>query len=217
MTQIDFLIDTIKDFDFGDPIYTRVLSAKISIQFGLDQKKADTATAVSIKRVLERNLLPELRCYQKGIYYRAKKTPFGFTPINSDTLIFDKYIANDNGYESGLGEMHVLGLVSQMPRQRTVVSNAAYDCTRTDSKYDVVVRPPKTEINSENKIYLQLLDAIEQIDKAPVDTDNPFRKIYRHIEDRKINYIKLLSYAHKYYGKDVVLKLGQIASEGEKT
>ena len=215
MTQIEFLTDTIKASQYGDPIYTKTLSAKMVAKFGLDQKKADTATAVSMKRIIERNLIPGLKCYQKGIYYLAKTTPFGDTPIDSNLLVFNKYIADDNGYESGLGELHLLGLVTQMPNQRLIVSNAAYDCARTDNKFDVVIKPPKTAVNKDNKAYLQILDAIELIDKAPVDADNPYKRIFKYIEKCKMDFVKLLSLANNFYNKDVVLKLGKIASTGE--
>lgn len=190
------------------------LSAKLADNFGLDQKKADTATAVSIRRIIERNLIPDLKCYQKGIYYLAKTTPFGDTPIDSNLLVFNKYIADDNGYESGLGELHLLGLVTQMPKQRLIVSNAAYDCARTDNKLDVVIKPPKTTVNKDTKEYLQILDVIDLLDKAPIDADNPYRRIFKHIENLKLDFVKLMALANNYYSKKVVIKLGIIASAG---
>ena len=35
--------------------------------------------------------MPELRCYQKGVYYRTAATPFGEIGINKEQLIADKY------------------------------------------------------------------------------------------------------------------------------
>lgn len=215
MTQVEYLTDIIKTSQYGNPIYTKELAKNISEKFGLNSKKANTAAAVSLKRIIERNLIPDLRCYQKGIYYLSKPTPFGDTPIDSDLLIFNKYIADNSGYESGLGELHSLGLVTQMPKTRLIVSNAAYGCARTDKKNAVVIKPAKTVVTKENKAYLQLLDAIEIIDKAPVDVDNPYRRILTYIRTKKLDFVKLLSLAHKFYTKDVVLKLAKVASEGE--
>lgn len=215
MTQINFLTDIINSSQYGNPIYTKHLSVKLAVNFGLNQKKADTATAVSIKRIIDRNLIPDLRFYQRGIYYLAKATPFGDTPIDSNLLVFNKYIADDNGYESGLGELHALGLVTQMPKQRLIVSNAAYDCARPDNKQGIVIKPPKTTVNKDNKAYLQILDVIDLLDKAPVDTDNPYGRLFKHIKDNKLDFVKLLALANNYYNKDVVLRLGKIASTGE--
>ena len=55
-------------------------------------------------------VLPELRCYQKGIYYRTSVTPFGEVGINKEKLIADKYLLPNIGYETGFTVMHQLGL-----------------------------------------------------------------------------------------------------------
>ena len=58
-------------------------------------------------------------------------------------------------------------------------------------------------------------EAIDLLDKAPVDTDNPNGRLFKHIKDNKLDFVKLLALANNYYNKDVVLKLGRIASTGE--
>lgn len=215
MTQIEYLTEIISTTQYGNPIYSKTLSKAIADKFGLEQKRADTATAVSLKRILERNLIPDLKTHKKGIYYLSKTTIFGNTPIDKGLLVFDKYLSKDNGYESGLGELHTLGLVTQMPKQRLIVSNSAYDCSRTDKNNGIVVKPAKTVITRENKAYLQILDIIEIIDKAPVDVDNPYKRILDYIQTANLNFGRLLSLAHNFYSKDVVLKLAKVAATGE--
>ena len=214
MTQIEFLTDIIKASQYGHPIYTKQLSASVAAKFGLEKKKADTATAVSMKRILERKLIPNLKYHQRGIYYLAKSTPFGDTPIDSNLLVFDRYLADDTGYESGLGELHVLGLTSQMPKRRLFVSNSAYGSTRIDKKNDIIIKPPRTTVHKGNKAYLQILDAIDLVDKAFIDAENPCKIILFYIKASNMDFAKLLALANNYYSRDVVLKLANIASAG---
>lgn len=139
---------------------------------------------MAVKRILDGRVMPDLRCYQKGVYYRTSVTPFGETGINKERLIADKYLLPDIGYETGLTILHRLGLTSQMPRERVLATNTAKDCMRTDRKLGVVIRPPKTFVTAENKDYLQLLDALDLLEKAPVDEEHPYEVIAGYIQKK---------------------------------
>lgn len=60
---------------------------------------------------------------------------------------------------------------SQMPREHVLATNAVRDCMRTDKKLGVVIRPPKAPVTAEKKEYLQILDALDLLEKAPVDEE----------------------------------------------
>ena len=60
-------------------------------------------------------------------------------------------------------------------------TNMAKDCTRMDKKLGVTIRPQKAEITTENKSYLQMFDALELLDKAPIDAEHPYSVIASHI------------------------------------
>ena len=47
-------------------------------------------------------------------------------------------------------------------------TNIAKYCTHLDKKLGVTIRPQKAEITAENKSYLQMFDALELLDKAPL-------------------------------------------------
>lgn len=167
--------------------------------------------------MLDGELLPELRCFQKGIYYRTAVTPFGETGINKEKLIADKYLLPDIGYETGLTTLHRMGLTSQMPRERVLATNAARDCMRTDKKLGVVIRPPKAPVTAENKEYLQILDALDLLEKAPVDEEHPYEIIADYIQKKGLTYKGLLAFADRYYNHNTVLCLAHTAGMGGTT
>ena len=77
MTYVEFVIEEIKKYEISVPIYSNVIAERLAVMFDLPAKEASMATAVAIKRILDAKTLPELRFYQKGIYYRTEKTLFG--------------------------------------------------------------------------------------------------------------------------------------------
>lgn len=213
-TYVDFTCDILRNAKVGAPIYTSQVAERLGTTYKLDSKEAAAATAVAIKRIMDGAIIPELRCYQKGIYYRTNKTPFGEVGINREQLIADKYLLPHNGYETGFAVMHRMGLTTQMPRQRILATNMAKDCARTDKKLGVTIRPPKVTVTAENKAYLQLLDVLEMLDKAPVDEERPYEIIARHIRGQRLEYGTLLAYANKFYNKNTVMQLANTASAG---
>ncbi len=60
-------------------------------------------------------------------------------------------------------------------------TNIAKYCTHMDKKLGVTIRPQKAEITAENKSYLQMFDALELLDKAPIDAEHPYSVIASHI------------------------------------
>lgn len=213
MTYIDFVKNEIAGYAIGAPVYTAKLAEKLAKAYRLPAKDAAAAVSVAIKRLMDNKAIPGLRFFRKGIYYRAKQTPFGETGINMDALITDKYLADDNGYETGFSLLHRIGLTTQIPADRVFATNKAKNCIRADKALGIYVCPPKVKINAENKAYLQTLDAIETMDKAPVDADEPYRLMADHIQTKGLEYGELLFLADRYYNQCTVLRLAHIAGE----
>lgn len=213
-TYTSFVCEYLASETVGLPIYTKQIAKNIAASYNLSEKEAAAATAVAVKRILDRELMPELRCFQKGIYYRTAITPFGEIGINKEKLIADKYLLPDIGYETGLTILHRLGLTSQIPRERVLATNAAKDCVKTDKKLSVVIRPPKTTVTAQNKEYLQLLDALDLLEKAPVDEDHPYELIADYIQKKELKYKVLLALADRYYNHNTVLRLAHTAGVG---
>ena len=104
-----------------------------------------------------------------------------------------------------------LGLTTQMPNERILASNRAGDCARIDKKLGIVVRPPKVEINADNKQYLKILDVLDILDKAPVDAEHPYKIIGAYIERLGLEYVRLLALANNYYNRNTILQLAHVA------
>ena len=216
-TYIEFVCETIRQADVGMPIYTKRIAPILAKNTELDETAAAAAVAVAMKRIQERVLIPELRMYQKGIYYRSAQTVFGEVGINKEQLIADKYLLPNKGYETGLAILHQMGLTTQMPKERVLATNEVKECARTDKKLNVVIRPPKILINNRNKGYLQTLDVLEMLDQAPIDTANPHLAIDTHIRNKGLRYDVLLALADQYYNRQTVLHLAHTAKEGGVT
>ena len=216
MTYTEYIRSFLERKDHGTPIYTDELAEAVSAEYGINKKKAAAAAAVAVKRIMDKGELPDLRSYQKGIYYRTADTPFGEMGIDREQLIADKYLLHDNGYETGLRLLHHMGLTTQMPTEHLLATNAAKDCIRYDSKLGVSICPPKAPVNAGNKAYLQTLDALDLLDKAPVDVQNPYTILADHIKQNGLQYETLLYYADRYYNRKTIIRLAHTASQKEQ-
>ena len=216
VTNTAFIQEYLKMKNQGDPIYTEEIAEALADARGLGKKQAAAAVAVAMKRMIDGGKLPDLRCYQKGIYYRTVDTPFGEMGINKEKLIANKYLLPDKGYETGLRLLHHMGLTTQMPTERLLATNAARDYVRYDEKLGVSICPPKAPVSAENKNYLQTLDALELLDRAPVDAQNPYAILADHIRDRGLQYETLLYYADKYYNRKTIIRLAHTAGQKEE-
>lgn len=214
MTYIEFVINCLKKGTPCKPIYTAEIAKEFAREYDIDMKKARAAVAVAIKRIMNGKLFENLRFYQKGIYYITVKTPFGETGIDKEVLIRDKYLLPDIGYESGHSVLHKLGLTTQIPIKRVIVTNKAKDCIREDKNLNVFIRPPKEKLTAQNKRYFQLLDTINLMDKAPIDAEDPYGILAEYLEKFNIQYRQLLAFANKYYGTKDIIKIADIASIG---
>ena len=209
-TYISFIQDLILEKEIRKPIYISDLINCVTKEYDLTLEKATAAVSVALKRIMDANAIPELRFYKKGIYYRSVSTPFGDVGIDKEQLIQDKYLYDDNGYEGGLNLLNKLGLTTQMPNKRVLVTNKADNHFDADKELDVVVHSPKTVINKENKRYLMVLDILEQINEAPIDIEDPYRLIRDYINQLGLDYSKLFVLANNYYDKDTVTQLEKI-------
>ncbi len=210
-SYVKFICDILQKEEIGKPIYVHEISEHLAFIYNLDIKKAKSATSVCFKRIIDNSLIPNLRCYQKGIYYKVATTPFGETPIDKEQLIIDRYLKDDNGYETGPLVLHKLTLTTQIPNKRIIVSNNASDCARLDDKLEVIVKPGKIKINADNKHYLEVLDILDEFDKTPIDTKQPYNIIGKYIKELGLDYSKLLGIADSYYNKNTIIQLAHVA------
>lgn len=212
----EYICDLIKSIEIAKPIYSSNISKKIADHFTMPTDKASAATATALKRILDSKLIDDLRFYQKGIYYRTKITPFGEIPIDKDNLIIDKYLKNDNGYETGLSLLHQWGFTTQIPNNRIIVTNNIIHNTRKNKALNITLRSSKIKIDKDNKRYLQVLDVLSILDKAPIDIKNPHKKIAEIITMFDLSYKELLYFAAEYYNDNVIKQLTKVVKAERK-
>ena len=156
--------------------------------------------------------------YQKGIYYKAENTPFGKTKLNPAIINRDRYLEKDgviNGYETGASFLNQMGLTTQMPKYKKYATNAfKYNGCKVNKKLLVIIQKPRAKITQDNYLYLQLLDAIANKDKVTFDVFQPEKVFFNYINDKKLDFKKLVGYAKKYYNKKIVLRISEIAATG---
>ena len=215
MAYIDYVCNELKKAKPGTPIYVSRISEGLAAANEMRLPAAAAATSVAVKRIMDGNLIPDLRCYQKGIYYRTAVTPFGELGIDKEQLIAEKYLKPDIGYETGPSLLYRMGLTTQLPRERILATNAAKNGTRLDERLGVIIRPAKAEVNAENKAYLQTLDALDSFGKAPINAEKPYAILADHIRRNGLAYEKLLFFADRLYNKNTILQIAHTAAEGE--
>ena len=214
MTYGNYIFELLRNEAPGAPIHISRIAEQLAAEYHMELSAATAATSVAVKRIMDGKLIPELRRYQKGIYYRTVMTPFGELGIDKERLIAEKYLMPDIGYETGPGLLYRLGLATQIPRERILATNMATNGMRADEKLGVAIRPARTAINADNKDYLQTLDALDSFSKAPVDVEKPYVILARHIRRKGLEYETLLYYADRYYNKNTVLQIAHTAGEG---
>lgn len=214
MTYTEFISKQLVEYNVGQPIYTRSISERLGSTYGIPQKEASAAVAVVFKRAMSNTVFPNLRFYQKGIYYFTDVTPFGEVGINKEQLIADKYLLPNEGYETGFAELYRMGLTTQLPKERCIATNRATGSVRMDKKLNILIRPPKVKVTESNKAYLQFLDVLDIMEKAPVDAERPYELLGKYAEQTKLKYERLLALAYRYYSKKTILELAHTASEG---
>ena len=214
MTYMECVLGFISKKPYRIPIYSNEIAGLLMECFVMEEKEAGAAAAVCVKRIMDQGLIPELRCYQKGIYFLAKQTVFGELGIDHNQLIEDKYIVPDIGYDTGYWLLHRMGLTTQLPATRTIATNKAVKRARVDKKLEVTICPPKTTVTEQNREYLRTLDVLDMLKDAPIDADDPYLIIADFIRRQKLRYDILLATADRYYGKNAVLELAHTAGRG---
>jgi hypothetical protein len=206
-----FIIDKISEIPEGTPIFTKEISNLLLKEFDIDDIRAKKIVNTTLNRI-NGTLIQN---YRKGIYYKPKTTVFGKTPLNPMEVARKMYLNNGNaiiGYETGPSLLQKIGLTTQIPKYRYIATNKYINKgNRIIEDLKVVIRKPNTLVNKDNILYLQLIDAIENKDKVNIDSYNPTGIFDEYITKNKLDYGKLIAIAAKNYGKEVILRLTDLA------
>ena len=203
MNIIELIDKYVNKYDIGTPIYSKNICEYV---MGLYYTNVNVINEY-INRYEEKH--DDFIRYRKGIYYRAVKTPFGFSKIDYNKLINDLYLCDIDqvyGYISGPTLANKIGLTTQMAKEEYIVTNN----NRVVSDIDNIklIKPPVIVTRDNYKI-LQVLDLLLNKYDVYYDCENPNKVIYNYIIDNNINFENLLYYS-KYYNKNVLFKLQEV-------
>jgi hypothetical protein len=207
----DCIEDYVKEYPPNQPIYTTRVAEKLAEKYHLQKDQAKKLVNVNLKRLFDKNIVER---FQKGIYYKTIPTPFGNTRLNPTHIVRDQYILKNGdiiGYETDASFLNHIGLTTQMPRYTYIATNLSNRGNERKEKLHIILRKPSTEVTKDNYLYLQILDAIENKNKISIDAKNPSRIYLSYILDCKLDSIKLIAFASKFYPKRVLEKFIEIA------
>lgn len=207
----DILLQYINRQKAEQPILTEQL-VQYAVEFtGLEKTAVRKAVNVNMARLEKAGHVARV---EKGVYCRKIKTPFGYYTPDRETLFVRQLLFHVDdviGYETGLSALNRMGLVSQMPKRKCIATNL-YN-KKIPSDILIEVRKPSTPINAVNYRYLQLLDAIQNLDSAPVDAAKPGEVIRGAARDMKLDTDTLILTARKHYNQKTLLRTIDIMLE----
>ena len=207
MNIIEMIDKYVNKYDIGTPIYSKDICEYVLAVYYTNVNVINEY----INRYEEKH--DDFIRYRKGIYYRAVKTPFGYSKIDYNKLINDLYLCDIDqvyGYISGPTLANKIGLTTQMAKEEYIVTNN----NRVVSDIDNIklIKPPVI-VTRDNYKTLQVLDLLLNKYDVYYDCENPNKVIYNYIIDNNINFENLLYYS-KYYNKNVLFKLQEVCLSG---
>ena len=151
--------------------------------------------------------------YQKGIYYKTKRTPFGNVGIDYANIVSEIYLMEDEkiiGYETGPSFFNKIGLTTQMSKKTYIVTNNNRRKIKDLAEEIVLIKPIK-EINNDNYRYFQFLDLLNNKFDVQIEAADYLYKLENFINKFDLNYKRLMAFAYEYNNNEIYKKLAQLA------
>lgn len=193
-------------------VVTEQVARYVAERLQLEVTVAKKTVNVNMARLVKEGQIVRL---SKGVYCRRIKTAFGYYTPDKETLFCKQLLRNENeviGYETGLSALNRIGLVSQMPKNRCIATNL--HTKRVPKGMKIEIRKPPVFVNTENFRYLQILDAIRELDMAPVDTAKPADVVRATAQKFALEPDRMILMARKYYGQETLVRTIDIMLEG---
>ncbi len=179
------------------PVTTDMVTAYMTERTGEPEDKVRKTVNVNLARLEREGVVSRIT---RGVYCKRVKTPFG-DYVPSKDMIYGRWLVMDGdrviGYETGLSLMNQIGLVSQMPRKKWIATNNYTLPVPKD--IGIKVQKPRATVTTENFKYLQILDMIDSMDRAPVDAAAPEEVLREKAENAGLLPDRLILYARKFY------------------
>jgi len=198
MNYNEIVLNYLNDYPFDEPIFVEDIKKYVKHNLGdkIDLSKVFKNINVLLNRLTKKK---KIYLYTRGIYYKPTTGIFGVRGLNTDKVIYKKYLednGNIKGYFSGAVLFNVLGLTTQVPRYKLIVTNECnIDSIYNDKKLCVVVKKTKIKIDNNNYIYLQLLDLLANKEQINIEVENEKEIIYKFIKENNLEFDKIFMYA----------------------
>ena len=203
----------INHIPYGEPFRTQDIASNLAGETGIPFERAKTLTNNQLKRIADKKQIERL---DKGIYFRAKQTPFGILRPSAEQYAIQTLTQKDGktvGYESGAGFLNRLALSTLIPKNIEIVTNVYRK--KLPEGCHVTVRKPVMNITNKNYLYLQLLDAVNELPKAHIDALNPEGILKNHAAQKGLDVLTLIVLARKYYSQKTLLQVIDIFTGGQ--
>lgn len=200
----NLLIQYIDRQEADQPILTTQVTQYVAKETGLDEADVKKAVNVNMARLEKADKILRI---EKGVYCKKIKTAFGYYTPDKEALFCRQLLYDEDdviGYETGLSVLNRLGLVSQMPKKKCIATNLY--TKRVPAGIQVEIRKPSVNINRANYRYLQILDVIRDLDKAPVDAVKPEELLKETVKTLALDTDALIFMARKYYNLKILIK-----------
>lgn len=204
------VLEYINNIEKGTPIFIEEIKEYI-MQFYNEKEKSRVYN--NVKAILNRmNKAGIINTAYKGIYYVPKENVFGKMLLSNRLIAKYKYITDKNGnikgYITGAKLFNDAHLTTQVPNVIEIATNECKNFNKYQNKnLNVIIRKPKTEVNNDNYMYLQLFDLIENKDHIHIEVDNPDDMIYRFITENHLDFEKIIKYAMDTKSRTVINKI----------
>lgn len=194
------------------PITTIAVANILADAFCIDIENAKKITNVNMKRLADKG---ELVRVQKGVYGKAKITPFGRLPPSADEMIAGLLLRDGDkiiGYIAGPTLLNAIGLSSWIPKERHIATNNYR--RQIPASAPIRVHKPIIKVNDENAPYLQAIEAFTAMEQYPIDAEKPDEILRGMLRKHRISNERLILYARRYYGQQTLLRTIDVALGG---
>ncbi len=185
----------IKNYKPNEPIFVSDVNLPVS-ECNLRQMFKSLCDAEKIKR------------FDTGIYYLPKKSILkNGVPLAADEVAEAKYILKKGefyGFYSGYTFANQLGISTQVPNVKEIVSNNA--STRVKKvmvrNKKILLRRARTPINNENYVVLQFLELMKDLEQYyDIEFDAVCERLKKYVKDENITKADVDRYIGDYPDK----------------
>ena len=146
-----------------------------------------------------------IKRYDTGIYFIPKKSIFkSGTQLSLNDVVRCKYLQDETGlcgYVSGLDFANQLGITTQVPMKKEIVTNKATKDYRetTLARSSIIIRKPRIRVTKDNYKVLQLLDLLKDIDiLAEVTGEILSNKLVAYMKSAELTFADIELYLDYY-------------------